>query len=642
MKSRIAAGAFVAALSSIAYAAQPPIEAYGERPDIIDMAISPDGKHFAYIGNKNGEEFFAVATVGGGVIGGGKGEFKARSVAFADSNHAIFRASNKESLFGYDQDFEFSGALSFNLTTKKSVMLLGREADLYPGQSGLGRIEGVYAETGEVFMPAFFGGGEKYPTYDLARVDLDTGRARSHQKGAPHTRRWIVDRAGVVRAREDFVEQDNTYRILSEKNGKIEEIYRVEGDELPSLTVVGINAAGDALIVSSRAEGEQFDRFRKLGFDGQLSTPLYAEVKADVENVYTDLNNTVFGTRFSGMAPTYAMDDPALDADMKALASMFAGSAVYLRDWTEDKTSLLLLVEGGVRTPGYYLYRRAEKTVVNLANSYARISDSEIGLATTIEYKARDGRKIPAVITLPPGKALGEKLPLIVMPHGGPEAYSAVGFDFMAQYFANRGYLVLQPNFRGSAGFGVEHLEAGYGEWGGKMQDDVTDGAELLIRKGWADGERTCIIGGSYGGYAALAGGAFTPSLYKCVAAIAPVSDLAAMLADKRRDRGDKSSVYAYWTMLIGDRGKDKAKIDAVSPANSAKTFTAPVLLLHGTDDTVVPFNQSLKMEGALKSAGMSVRLVKLKGEDHWLSQSATRLQALKELDAFVAENIGR
>ncbi|HBK91362.1 MAG TPA: S9 family peptidase, partial [Parvularcula sp.] len=137
-------------------------------------------------------------------------------------------------------------------------------------------------------------------------------------------------------------------------------------------------------------------------------------------------------------------------------------------------------------------------------------------------------------------------------------------------------------------------------------------------------------------------GGAYTPDLYKCVAAIAPVADLATMLATEKREHGRNSSIYAFWTRLIGDRGKDRARIDAVSPVNAAANFKAPVLLIHGSDDDVVPFSQSAKMEAALKEAGKTVKLVKLKGEDHFLSSSEMRLLALKELDAFVSSTIGQ
>ncbi len=277
-----------------------------------------------------------------------------------------------------------------------------------------------------------------------------------------------------------------------------------------------------------------------------------------------------------------------------------------------------------------------------IAETYDGVNDDDVGEVVTIEYKARDGLKIPALVTLPPQIQAPAKLPLVVIPHGGPELYDAVGFDWMTQYFASRGYLVFQPNFRGSSGFGTAFRDAGYGEWGGKMQDDITDGVARLVKSNWADPDRICIIGVSYGGYAALAGGAYTPDLYRCVAAIAPVSDVEMMLQKIRKEVGSKSLTLKYWEEYIGDLSEEKEKLRRISPANNATAFVAPVLLIHGDGDTVVPFVQSRKMEDALKAAGKSVALVKLKGEDHWLSKSETRLQTLRELDRFVAETIGK
>lgn len=627
---------------SIAAAEKPPIEAYGKRPDIIDVALSPDGRHYAYIGNNEDGEYFAVARIGEGIVYAAKGDLKARYVSFADNTHAILHASETASMAGVRGEWEHSGAISFNIETKKSKALLQGTDGLYPAQTGLGKIVGISAGSNDVFMPAFMDLAIGDETYDLLKVDLDSGRGKVFSEGSYHAIDFFVDRDGTVLAREEFDKDDHLYRIQTRRNGKLEEVYRAENTPLPTLSLLAVSSDKTGLIVGTRLEGEQFDRIAKLGFDGNLSPPLHSSEKADVEEVLTDINRVAFGVKFSGMQPTYAMDDPALDEIMNGLRELFADASVHLTSWSDDLSKVLIFVEGGAQAPSYYVLDVPKKALSKIASRYSQISDADIGVTTPIEYKARDGRKIPAVITTPPGKQLGDKLPLIVMPHGGPEAYDAIGFDYMAQYFANRGYLVFQPNFRGSGGFGVDHLEAGYGEWGGKMQDDVTDGAELLIRKGWADGERTCIVGASYGGYAALAGGAFTPDLYKCIAAIAPVSDVKAMLDEEKAAQGGDSITYASWTMLIGDRKREKAKLDAISPVNFAANFKAPVLLLHGTDDTVVPYSHSTKMEAALKRANKSVKLVKLKGEDHWLSQSETRLQALKELDAFVAQHIGR
>lgn len=173
------------------------------------------------------------------------------------------------------------------------------------------------------------------------------------------------------------------------------------------------------------------------------------------------------------------------------------------------------------------------------------------------------------------------------------------------------------------------------------MQDDVTDGVKALIAIGMADPDRICIVGASYGGYAALAGGAFTPELYACVAAIAPVTDLPRMLIDERRDRGRDHWVVAYWERVIGDLSEERDFLKEISPVNHAEAFEAPVLLIHGRDDTVVPMVQSRRMRNALRNADKSVELMELRGEDHWLSTSETRLETLRALEVFLARHLG-
>ncbi len=641
MKSAAAVAACLWSLAAGASAA-PPIEAYGELPDIIDVALSPDGTHFAYIQREGDHEYFVVSKVGGDVVGAARGEFKARSVSFPESKHAVLSASKTAEFAKYARDFESSGAISFNIETGKLAVLLRDTSGLHPAQTGLGKIFGLRSGTNDVFMPAYSDNPGGAPTYDLYAVDLDSGRGQIVAKGSPSTIDWIVDSDGMILGREEYDEKQRIYRILRGSAPDLTETYREKVVGLPSLQMVAVTPEKDALIVGKMGDGEPVRRLSRLGFDGSISAPLYSADNRDVETIYTETDRTIVGVGFSGVSPSYAMSDASIDAIMKSLVAKFPTAAVRLRDWTDDQSKLLLLIEGGAQAPAYYLLDTAAKSMVPIARRYKRIADGDVGVATPIDFPARDGRKIPAIVTAPPGVELGKKLPLIVLPHSEPDGYDRVGFDYLAQYFANRGYLVFQPNFRGSAGFGVAHLDAGNGEWGAGIQNDVTDGVNLLVKKGWADADRVCIVGRGFGGYSALAGGAFTPDLYKCVVAIAPVSDLNEMLIETVRIRGANSLTYAYWTKLIGDRSAEKEKIEAISPVNAASNFKAPVLLLHGNDDTVVPFNQSAKMEAALKKAGKPVRLVKLKGEDHWLSGSETRLQALKEIDAFVAVHIGR
>ena len=269
------------------------------------------------------------------------------------------------------------------------------------------------------------------------------------------------------------------------------------------------------------------------------------------------------------------------------------------------------------------------------------IPDEAIAPVAVSTFQARDGLEIEFLLTLPPGMQAtrGIKLPTIMLPHGGPAAYDRFDFDWMAQFLANRGYLVMQPNFRGSAGYGDDFLDAGYGEWGGKMQDDVTDGLKFLVDNELADPDRVCIMGASYGGYSALAGGAFTPELYRCVISVNGVSDLDRFIDYVRDRRGRRDPATSYWEEHIASGDARGRTLDPISPFSKADAFQAPVLLIHGENDTVVPFQQSQIMERALNRADKSVTLQKLDGEDHWLSRSETRIAMLRAVDDFLSEN---
>lgn len=634
--------AAVAAILSTPAGAAPPIEAYGELPSVRALDISPTGGRFAYLSREKGADYFMIAEPGKGVISGGPtGDLKARNIFFVNDRYAIVIGSETTSSNFFKGKWENSAAFSFNIEKKKFTTLLRGYDKLYTGQSGLGRIVGRVQGENAVFMPAYVGVyGQAVIPYSLLKAPLDMSTAVSVSEGTDRTFDWFVDGEGAVLAREDFSDKSNEYRIFTEVGGSIRKIFEETAFPIEA-SVAGVHPDGTGLVLSRGGGSDRYSLLSKLAYDGTITGPLFQRDGASIDAVLTTPERVVIGVSYSGMRPAYEFFDASLTADMEMLANTYPDDAVRLASWTEDLGKLVISVEGGKTAPSYFLFDRKSRQIGKLAQSYAAIGDADVNPVVTIEYKAADGLKIPSILTMPKGSTLGQSLPLIVLPHGGPENYDSLGFDWLAQYFASRGYLVFQPNFRGSYGFGRAHREAGYGEWGGKMQSDITDGVNLLIRKQWADPNRICIIGASYGGYAALAGGAYTPDLYKCVAAIAPVTDLNWMLTLAKREGGGDGAEYEYWTKLIGDKGADKAKIEAVSPANAAANFKAPVLIIHGNDDTVVPIGQSIRMENKLKEAGKPVTFVKLKGGDHWLSTSETRLQTLRELDKFVAETIG-
>jgi dipeptidyl aminopeptidase/acylaminoacyl peptidase len=250
----------------------------------------------------------------------------------------------------------------------------------------------------------------------------------------------------------------------------------------------------------------------------------------------------------------------------------------------------------------------------------------------TVQFKAADGLSISGYLTLPRGRA-AKQLPMVVLPHGGPGERDVPGFNWLAQGIASRGYAVLMVNYRGSYGYGRGFTEAGYGQWGGKMQTDISDGVRDLARRGVVDPTRVCIAGRGFGGYAALAGATFEPGVYRCAAAIAGISDVERFLAPMN-ERAQK-----WWLRYVGATRVTAGRLVDISPARHAKDISAPVLLMHGRDDTVIPIAQTETMAASLRREGKSVEVTMLEGEDHWLSRSATRRQSLETLMAFVEKH---
>ncbi|MDG1824733.1 MAG: S9 family peptidase [Henriciella sp.] len=622
---------------------QPPIEAYGNLPEIRHAAISDSGRKVAMVLEAEGGTRVAVYDLDGGEPKAvGTGDSQVRGVDFAGDDFVILQTSQATRAEGFFGRVEYSGAFSLNLETMKVRELLKDTKGMWPVQTGLGKIIGHDPAEGEILMPGYWANSDfADPEYHVFRVDLKSGRGRISNRGGNNTRDFVISEDGKLLARVDFSDERNTFRIFTDVGGKNTKIYEQKDVELPPLGVLGVMPDQEALVVMSRGGYEQI---RTLSFDGDLSAPILSRDDADIDRIFSDANRIVRGVQYSGAYPSYEFFDEALNRDIAGIVEASPGSTVSLVDWSGDWQNLLLKIEGDTSSGMYIHYDRASKKTLRLGDSRPDIPADAVGQILAFSYAARDGLPIPSIVTLPPTAdvATVTNLPLIVMPHGGPESYDNARFDWMAQYFANRGYLVLQPNFRGSSGYGTQFTLAGNGEWGGKMQDDVTDGVKTLIAEGLADPDRVCIVGASYGGYSALAGGAFTPELYKCVVAIAPVSDLAMMISESREDYGRSSWVTSYWEERMADGDARNKKLNAISPAKFAANLQSPVLIIHGEDDTVVPMRQSVTMRNALRRADKPVELIRLEGEDHWLSESETRRTTLEAMDRFVKQHIGQ
>jgi TonB family protein len=325
-----------------------------------------------------------------------------------------------------------------------------------------------------------------------------------------------------------------------------------------------------------------------------------------------------------------------LTPDMKAVQAdidkTFPDKVNRILNLSRDRKRVLLW-SGGADDPGsYYVFDRKARKMAIFAAPFDGLFGKKMSPVKPIRYKARDGLDIPGYLALPAGLP-GKGLPLIVMPHGGPFARDSYAFSPLVQMLASRGYAVLQPNFRGSIGYGRDYAERGYGQWGKAMQDDLDDGVKWLAADGIVDPARVCILGGSYGGYAALWGAIRNPEIYRCAVSLAGVTDVRAML--KYDAKFLLASRYSReWRKKV--EGEEKRDLAAISPLQQAGRLRIPVLIAHGEKDSNVPLEQGRKMVEALKARGARVQPVFYPAAGHNLDSTEDQLDFMKRVEAFL------
>lgn len=610
------------------------VEHYGMLPYVRSVSISPDGELITYIQRGEDGDYFVIAErETGKVVGGGDARrIKARSIEFATNRHVILFVSETDR-WGAKYRWERTGSYLYDIESRNLRELPGKgDLTFAPGH-----IVGIDRDREVVYMPAYI--GRQSPKLSLFEVSLKTTRAVIHAYGSVHTVDWFVDSDGRVAAREDYHSEKKTQQIYVRIDDEWKLIFEAAADT-PKLIFDALSQDGQYLLFMKDHQGVS-GVFRLSLDDGSKEGPLYGDDSHGAERLLTrGMGREFIGVRFSGLRPGFWYRNPEMQAHQVAMEATFPNSSVERLSATGDLSTIVFRVSGNEAAQDYLLFDTRVRSLAKLESAYPRVPADQIGPIEAIRYTARDGTPVTAIVTWPPGITNRTGLPMIVLPHGGPESYDSVGFDWWAQYFARSGYVILQPNFRGSSGFGTAFRDAGYGGWGtGVMQHDVTDGVQRMIDAGHVDSDRICIMGASYGGYAALAGGAFTPELYRCVISVNGVSDLHRMLRKTKFLAGSDSWAVRYWRKSIDDTEEGAQKLKNLSPARYAESFEAPVLLLHGKDDSVVPWEQSLFMSNALRDADKHVELITIKGEDHWLSSSATRMEMLREISRFVREH---
>jgi len=484
----------------------------------------------------------------------------------------------------------------------------------------------------------------------VLRVSVVDLSAEKIESTTEYVRDYLVDRKGALIGRIRWLGRSGAGWLMLEARAAGETAWtpvtELHSDDLKQLSDFELLAPAETperfYVAAKPQKSEDGDTasIRVLDFKTRALGPVLAQrPDRDMDDIVLDDDGKLLAACYWDDVKRCDFTDKAMAAAMRGLDKFFSGERnVVVSSQSRDGQRWLLSVSGPDEKGSYYLFDRKAGKVELVGNRYPRLPIDSLGRMSRYQYRSRDGQVLSGYLTEPPGRGPNPP-PLIVMPHGGPEVRDDFNYDTWVQFLASRGYAVFQPNFRGSGGFGRKFAEAGYRQWGGRMQDDVTDGVKALLASGKVDPKRVCILGASYGGYVALYAGATDP-LYRCVISIAGDADLVRSLQWETSEHHEDKRRVEYWTKSIGDLKADREALEAKSPERMAARFTAPVLLIHGDSDPTVWVEQSRHMNAALKQAGKSVRYVELPDVGHSGWPSSVESQVLTEIESFLGEHL--
>ncbi|HEY0650551.1 S9 family peptidase [Phenylobacterium sp.] len=611
------------------------LSAYGKLPSIEQAEVSPSGHAVAVVVTNGEQRNIVVKDLASGAVllNGFVGDHKVRNVQWAGDQHLVLVSSTTTTAFSIQNGRRewYFGSL-IDLKAKKMRPLIR------PTESSLGAIFDtpivrIYKGEPHVFVQGVVF-VDSHGRLSLFRVDLDQGSSRLIETGSVDTVDWVVDSEGRPLAQELFQRNTGAWSIRLRSGFTWREAVSAKGP-LDTPHLIGLGRDG-ASVMYAAPDAERRWSWRELRADGgALGEPI--PILDDQGPLRAAVDGRMIGHYvLAGDEDRYVFFDPADERVWKAIVAAYPGQRVRLESWSTDRKKIVVLVDSQEEGPAYAIVDLNTRKASWLGAEYQQLKAADISPRTPVRFKAADGLQLSGYLTLPKGKT-AKNLPLIVFPHGGPASRDTPGFDWWAQGMASRGYAVLQVNFRGSDGLGHRLLEAGHGEWGRKMQTDLSDGVRHLAAQRTIDPKRVCIVGASYGGYAALAGATIDQGVYRCAVSVAGVTDLRRQVAYSTTRGGGVTQ--RYWNRFIGAEGRGDDILDRYSPAKLAQKADIPILLIHGKDDTVVPLEQSKAMSEALTKAGKPHELVVQKGADHWLSKGDTRLQTLEATMAFVEKH---
>lgn len=630
---------------------------FGARESLLDLSLSPDGTKIAYLAplGESGEALYVVDLAGDTtprrILANSDQSADLAGCTWASDTRLICRAyvvdSAAGTLLGFSRlvmlNSDGTGLRSLSRSPSSRALsinqyggaVLAYEIDGKPGKVLMQRE--LLEETSNGTRTANTVGG-----LVVEELDIESLRTRRVEPPEPTAVDYIADERGTVRLRtlrrattteREGSEEVYQYRVPGA--GKWQELARgqIALQSQSGFEPLAVDAARNRVLGFDDKGG--YRALYGISLDGKATKELLlSRSDVDVDGLLRlGRRGRVVGASYATEKRMVAYTDPALGKLADGLAAALPGTPqVGFAGANADESKLLVVASSDVDPGMSYLFDWKTGQLEALLPIRAQLANRPLGAMKPVSYKAADGTHIPGYLTLPPGKTSAQGLPAVVMPHGGPSARDEWGFDWLVQFFTARGYAVLQPNFRGSSGYGSQWFgKNGFQAWETAI-GDVADAGRWLIAQG-VNPSQLAIVGWSYGGYAALQSQVLDPSLYKAVVAIAPVTDL-----EKLREEARRYTSYSWVDRFVG-RGPHVA---AGSPARRADSFKAPVMLFHGTMDQAVDVEQSRLMADRLKGAGKQVSYTEFSGLGHGLADSGARTRMLTAIDGFLTDALKR
>ena len=611
-----------------------PVEAFASPPDISYVRLSPNGKNLAFLLRVSGDDVHGTAVR---IFNTETGEVKDLAAAKADEFRVnrILWANDEQLLMSAVFPAVRDGTpttetrlIVFDIETGEDRSVLSkrylRKHDFIP-QIQDDIVDLLPSDEDHILLAGRF---TYYNESRLLKINLRSGKVTVVVHDEPYVYSWATDEQERVRLA--YWREGTEYRIKHKAldSRTWDTLWQFEAFSDDEVWPMGFGKDPNTLYVSAYHEG------RRAIFKVQLTDPelrkelVFSHPKYDADGslVYSKVTGDVIGTRFSADGGL-TFWDPAYKAFQESIDLSLPNTSNYIYDMSSDERRYLLHAASDTDAGMYYIGDRDKNQATPIARRYAALDPRLMAEKKKISYRARDGLEIEGFLTLPNGeKEL--RLPAIVFPHGGPISADDSGFDYWTQFFANRGFAVLQMNFRGSGGYGFDFMVSGLKAWGLEMQNDVEDGTRWLIEEGIADPDRICVVGASYGGYAALMEAARNPDLYRCAVSFAGVTDVAYLVRKSRR--------YSNSEIVEQQIGRDLGALRQRSPLHVADDIEIPVLLGHGTDDRSVRIEHGRRINKALEDGDKDVTYLEFEGGDHYLSNEQHRLQFFEAMDEFL------